>query len=93
MSDLISRSSLIEVIKGFTNISRNYSYGILIGQKKLKEAEEFLRKNTVEGYYTLKSIYTLIKRKKIKMPIINLIYQIIINQKEPNTLVDFLIKK
>lgn len=73
--------------------SRNYSYGKLIGQGKLKEAENFLNDKTVEGFYTLKSIHTLIRRKKIKMPIINLIYGIIINNKEPHTLVDFLIKK
>lgn len=73
--------------------SRNYSYGLLIGQEKIKEAEEYEKNNTVEGYYTLKSIYTLIRRKKIKMPIINLIYQIIINKKDPTTLVEFLIKK
>lgn len=73
--------------------SRNYTYGILIGQGKKDEAEKFLNEKTVEGYYTLKSIHTLIRRKKIKMPIINLIYGIILNDKEPNTLVDFLIKK
>ena len=73
--------------------SRNYSYGKLIGQGKIKEANDFLNEKTVEGFYTLKSIHTLIRRKKIKMPIINLIYGIIINKKDPNTLVDFLIKK
>ena len=73
--------------------SRNYRFGILIGQGKNKEAEDFLNDNTVEGYYTLKSIYTLIKRKKIDMPIINLIYQIIINKKDSNKLSEFLIKK
>lgn len=73
--------------------SRNYSYGLLIGQKKLKEAEEYVASTTVEGYYTLKSIYTLVRRKKIDMPIINLIYQIIINKKDPEKLAEFLIKK
>ncbi len=73
--------------------SRNYTYGILIGKKNYTMAEDYLKNNTVEGYYTLKSIYTLIKRKKIDMPIINLIYQIIINKKEPEKLSEFLIKK
>lgn len=73
--------------------SRNYSYGILIGQGKIKEAEEYVNSTTVEGFYTLKSIHTLIRRKKIKMPIINLIYAIIFNNKAPFSLVDFLIKK
>lgn len=73
--------------------SRNYTYGILIGKKNYTMAEDYLKNNTVEGYYTLKSIYTLIKRKKINMPIINLIYEIIINKKEPEKLSEFLIKK
>ena len=29
-----------------------------------EEKEEHLKQNTVEGYYTLKSIYKLIKNKK-----------------------------
>jgi len=76
-----------------TKKSRNYSYGVLIGQKKLSKALDYVNNTTVEGYYTLKSIYTLVRRKKISMPIINLIYQIILNKKDPSTLVDFLIKK
>lgn len=73
--------------------SRNYSFGLLIGQKKLDEAKEYLENTTVEGYYTLKSIYTLIKRKKIKMPIIDLIYKIILKDENPEKLAEFLIKK
>lgn len=73
--------------------SRNYSYGLLIGQKKYNEAEEYEKNTTVEGFYTLKSIYTLVRRKKISMPIINLIYQIIISKKDPEKLAEFLIKK
>lgn len=73
--------------------SRNYSYGILIGQGKKEAAEKYLEMNTVEGYYTLKSIYTLLRRKKIKMPVIDLIYKIIMKDANPNLLVDFLINK
>lgn len=73
--------------------SRNYTYGILIGKKNYTIADDYLNNNTVEGYYTIKSIYTLIKRKKIDIPIIKLIYEIIINKKEPDTLSEFLIKK
>lgn len=73
--------------------SRNYTYGIIIGKKNYIMADDYLNNNTVEGYYTLKSIYTLINRKKIDIPIIKLIYEIIINKKEPDTLSEFLIKK
>ncbi|MDD2238476.1 MAG: NAD(P)-dependent glycerol-3-phosphate dehydrogenase [Bacilli bacterium] len=73
--------------------SRNYSYGILIGKGKKDQANKYLETNTVEGYYTLKSIYTLLRRKRIKMPVIDLIYKIIMKDADPNLLVDFLIKK
>jgi glycerol-3-phosphate dehydrogenase (NAD(P)+) len=72
--------------------SRNYSYGILLANNK-KKSDEFLNNNTVEGYYTLKSIYSLIKKKKVKMPLIDLIYKIVVNGDDPNLLIDFLLKK
>ena len=74
--------------------SRNYRYGLLLGKRKSKEEiEEYLKENTTEGYYTLLSIKGLTKNRKIKMPIINIIYDIAINHKDPDELVDFLINK
>lgn len=74
--------------------SRNFSFGRLVGTGATKEQiEQHLQHNTVEGYYTLKSIYKLIKNKKIKMPIIDLIYKIIMNGEDPKLLVAFLINK
>lgn len=74
--------------------SRNYSFGCFIGSKvSLVEIEKYAKENTVEGYYTLLSIYKLINERNISVPIINLIYDIVINGKNPNILVDFLIKK
>ena len=58
-----------------------------------KVPEEYLKENTTEGYYTLLSIKGLTKNRKIKMPIINIIYDIAINHKDPDILVDFLINK
>ena len=72
--------------------SRNYSYGILLAQDK-KKAKEFLENNTVEGYYTLKSIYSLLRKKKVKMPLIDLIYKIVMNDVDPNELINFLMNK
>ena len=73
--------------------SRNYSYGMMLGENAFDEAEEFLNNYTVEGYYTLKSIYDLIKKRKICMPVIDVIYDIVINNDDPRKLVDFLMKK
>ncbi len=74
--------------------SRNYKYGFLIGKKASKEElNEYLNNNTTEGYYTLISFQNLLKIRNIKSPLINTIYNIIINNENPQILIDFLINK
>jgi len=74
--------------------SRNFSFGYLIGKGATKkEIDVYTDKNTVEGLYTLKSIHKLVRRKKVKMPIINLIYDIIDGKKKKEELLKFLIEK
>lgn len=74
--------------------SRNYTLGKIIGENKSREEiDNYIDSTTVEGLYTLKSIKKLLRNKKIKMPIINLIYDIIIDKKEPDSLIKFLIEK
>lgn len=74
--------------------SRNFKFGVMIGKGMTREEKNiFLENNTVEGYYTLHSIYKLIKTNKIKMPIINTIYNIIVNNQNPSLLVKLLMNK
>ncbi len=74
--------------------SRNYSFGKLIGQNPGKEKiEDYLKNTTVEGYYTLESIYKLLKDKDVTIPIIDLIYEIVVRGKTPELLLSFLIYK
>ena len=74
--------------------SRNFSFGYLIGKGATQEEiDEYLSKTTVEGMYTLKSIHKLVRSKKVKMPIINLIHNIIIGKKDKEEMLSFLIKK
>lgn len=74
--------------------SRNYQFGKLVGMNASKEEQEkYLKENTVEGYYTLHSVYKLIKKKKIKIPIIDVIYKIIVKNSSPEELVKLLINK
>ena len=73
--------------------SRNYSFGRMIGENVSKdELEEYKENTTIEGLYTLKSIYDLIHSKKIRMPIINIIYDIVYNHKDVKLLEDYLKK-
>lgn len=74
--------------------SRNYRFGKLVGEKRPKEEiKEYLQNTTVEGYYTLKSIYKLLKNKQISVPIIDLIYSIVVKGKKPESLLTFLVEK
>ena len=74
--------------------SRNYSFGYIIGKNNnKKEKEKYLNNNTVEGYYALDSIYKLLKKKRVKIPLITLIYDIVMNDKDPRSLATFLITK
>lgn len=74
--------------------SRNFSFGHLIGAKtSQKEINNYIKTTTIEGLYTLNSIYKLINHKKVNMPIIDLIYDIIYNNKPVDKLLSFLIEK
>lgn len=74
--------------------SRNFCFGKLIGEGKSKdEINEYINNTTIEGLYTLKSIHKLLKNKKVDIPIINLIYNIVFHSKNPNEIKTFLIEK
>lgn len=74
--------------------SRNYTLGKIIGENKSREEiDKYIENTTIEGLYTLNSIKELLGNKKIKMPIINLIYDIIVDNKSPDELVRFLVEK
>ena len=74
--------------------SRNFTLGHKIGSKAPKrEISNYIKTNTIEGLYTLKSISKLIEEKNICMPIVNLLNDIIYNDKPVEDLLVFLIEK
>ena len=73
--------------------SRNYSFGQRIATGTKDEIEEYKKTHTIEGLYTLESIYELINHKSVNMPIIDLIYDIIFKEKNAKELLAFLITK
>ena len=74
--------------------SRNYTFGKMLGEKKsIDEIKTYLSTTTVEGFYTLESIYKLLKNKKVSIPIIDLIYDIAIEGLSPEELLTFLVEK
>lgn len=73
--------------------SRNYTYGKLLGQdKSKKEISEYVNKTTIEGRYTLKILYEMLKKKKIKFQIISTLYSIVYKDNSPTLLINYLKK-
>ncbi len=74
--------------------SRNYSFGYVIGSTKDKDKiTKYLKENTVEGYYTLNSIYQMLNKKGVSIALISLIYNIVCEGVNPEMLATFLINK
>ena len=61
--------------------------------KQCKVKETYLKNTTVEGYYTLESIYQLLIDKNVNIPIIDLIYNIVKKEEDPKKLLTFLVEK
>ncbi len=73
--------------------SRNYSLGRLYGERRNKEEiTNYINTTTIEGLYTLTSIHDMLENKGLKMPIIDLIYDIVYKDKDINALLDYLTK-
>lgn len=72
--------------------SRNFTLGSIIGLGKKKGKDKFLETNTVEGYENLKILYKLFQEKRINTPILNTLYDIVINDAETNKIIDIIIK-
>lgn len=72
--------------------SRNYTYGIKVGSKS-PDLEEYEEKTTIEGLYTLNSLYDLLKRKKISAPLVEKIYDICVKGENAEELLIKLVEK
>ena len=69
--------------------SRNYTLGYMLG--KNMNTKEYLETTTVEGITTLLEFKQVLEQKNIKIKIINIIYDIIYNNTEPNKIIKYMI--
>lgn len=73
--------------------SRNYSLGNLIGKNSTKEEiEDYKSKTTIEGLGTSEAIYKLAKDKNIELPLSEVIYKILYDDKDISELIKILEK-
>lgn len=71
--------------------SRNYTLGQIIAKNDKEKIEEYKESNTVEGLYTLKSIIQLINKNNIKSSLIEVIYDIVYKNNNPQKLLEYLL--
>ena len=58
----------------------------MIASSDKEKVKEYLENNTVEGFYTLLSIYKMITTNQISSPLIEKLYQIIFEDKKKEDL-------
>lgn len=91
-STIMSYAGLDDIIMTCTSQkSRNYTLGNLIGKNEnITKINNYKNNTTIEGLGTSKSIYNLAKQNNINLPISNTIYNILYNNQDYNTLIDYL---
>ncbi len=76
-----------------SNKSRNFTFGNLIATTNNQDIiKDYLRNTTVEGLDALISIKEILKQHDLNNQLINLIYDIIFNSKEPYEILNYIIK-
>ena len=81
------------IATSFSRKSRNRWAGEEIGKGHSKAEIEEITKQAIEGIYTVKSIYAMKSELKIDMPITEAIYNIIYQNKSPQTELGRLMKR
>jgi len=84
------------LVTGYSVFSRNRMFGNMIGKGYTVKSAMLEMSMIAEGYYATKSAFQLNKAKgtsKAKTPIINAIYEILYNQKEPKLVFEKLTEK
>lgn len=76
-----------------SNKSRNFTLGYYLATKSKEEINTYIQETTVEGYHTLLSIHKLCTQKEIILPLVNTIYNIVINQTNKEKLLTILTSK
>ena len=91
-STIMSYAGIDDIMMTCTSTkSRNYTLGRLLGENKSKEEiDEYKNTTTIEGLGTALSIYNLTKEKNINLPLTNIIYNILYNNENFNTLINYL---
>lgn len=79
------------IVTGFSKFSRNFTFGSKWAKLgKFNNASESLQNTTVEGINIIKNLHNYAAWHKIKLPIANKLYNLMVNNKDSSSFIDFL---
>ena len=78
------------LVTGYSAFSRNRTFGNMIGKGYTVKSAMMEMKMIAEGYYATQSAYKINQKHKAKTPIINTVYNILYNNKNPKSEFDIL---
>lgn len=81
------------MVTGMSNLSRNFSFGLMLGKGFSTQAAKDKIGMVVEGEYTVASIHKLGQEYGLDLPIAEEIYQVIYEGKDPRVALDDLLAK
>lgn len=81
------------LVTGYSMFSRNRMFGNMVGKGYTVKSAQMEMNMIAEGYYATKRAYDLNERLGAKTPIINAVYDIVYNKKEPKKVFNKLIEK
>ena len=81
------------LVTGYSVFSRNRMFGNMIGKGYTVKSAQMEMSMIAEGYYATESAYKINKLKKAKIPIINAVYAILYEGKDPKKIFKKLVDK
>jgi len=81
------------LVTGYSVFSRNRMFGNMIGKGYTVKSAQMEMSMVAEGYYASESAYKINKAKKSKTPIINAVYAILYEGKNPKKVFNKLVDK
>lgn len=76
------------MVTAYSQFSRNRTFGHMLGKGYSVSSAQLEMNMIAEGYYAAKSIYELNQKFKVDMPILDFVYQVIYERRNPRNIIE-----